>query len=310
MRKLLILSDCGERVPHLTDDFSVIALPVDADKRTRLMHLEDAEVIIGEPTLDELSQAKKLRWLQMTWAGADRYLKGGFPNGVTLTTASGAYGETIAEHALAMLFAMCRRLPAYIRENNWRDLGSEKKIMGSTALIFGCGDIGTAIAKRLKALGVQTIGVCRDLKKPRLYFDVKTNLTCAEAFLDKADFVLCALPHSSETEKYLNKERLTLLKDDAVIVNVGRGSFIDTDFLAELMQARKLFGAGLDVTETEPLPMEHPIWVLPNAIITPHVAGIGFGHLSETEEKIWSICRENISRYLKGEALRNVVKIP
>lgn len=310
MRKLLILSDCGERVPHLTDDFSVIALPVDADEKTRLMHMEDAEVIIGEPTVDELAQAKELRWLQMTWAGADRYLKGGFPRGVTLTTASGAYGETIAEHALAMLFALCRRLPAYARENSWSDLGSEKKLAGGTALIFGCGDIGTAIAKRLKALGVQTIGVCRDLKKPRLYFDVKTNLTCAEAFLDKADFVLCALPHSSETEKYLNKERLTLLKDDAVLVNVGRGSFIDTDFLAELMQTGKLFGAGLDVTETEPLPMEHPIWALPNAIITPHVAGIGFGHLPETEEKIWSICRENISRYLKGETLRNVVKIP
>ena len=310
MRKLLILSDCGVRVPHLTDEFSVIALPGDADRQERLLHIEDAEIIIGEPALEELSLAKKLRWLQMTWAGADRYLKGGFLGGVTLTTASGAYGETIAEHVLAMLFALCRRLPAYSRRNDWWDLGSEKKIAGSRALIFGCGDIGTAIAKRLKALGLETVGVCRDLKKPRPYFDVRTNLDCAEAFLEDADFIICALPHSKETEQYFDARRLSALNEKAVFINVGRGSLVNTEALTELLQKNKLFGAGLDVLQEEPLSKEHPLWSLPNVIITPHVAGIGFDHLPETEEKIWDICRENISRYLKGEALRNVVRLP
>lgn len=310
MRKLLILSDCGEAVPHLTDAFSVTALPVDAEERERLLHLQDAEIIIGEPTIQELSQAKKLRWLQMTWAGADRYLKGGFPEGVLLTTASGAYGETIAEHVLGMLFALCRRLPAYGRRTDWLDLGSEKKIAGSTALIFGCGDIGTAVAKRLKALGVQTIGVCRDLKKSRPYFDLRTNLACAEAFFEQADFVICALPHSHETENYFDGRKLAQLKEDAILINVGRGSFVHTDALAKVLSQDRLFGAGLDVISPEPLPPEHPLWNMPNVILTPHVAGIGFGHLQETEEEIWNICRENISRYLSGEELRNVVKTP
>lgn len=310
MRKLLVLSDCGTRVPPLSEEFSVAALPVDANEEDRLQQIRDAEVIIGEPTIQELAKAKNLRWLQMTWAGADRYLKVDFPRNVTLTTASGAFGETIAEHALAMLFALCRRLGAYGRQKQWEDLGSEKHIAGGKALIFGCGDIGTAIAKRLKALGLETVGVCQDLKKPRPYFDIRTNLSCAEAFLADADFVICALPHNAQTENYLNLERLSVLRDDAVLINVGRGSFVDTAALTELLQKGKFFGVGLDVVEPEPLPPEHPLWNMPKVILTPHVAGIGFDHLPETEEKIWDICRENIQRYLKGEPLRNVVKTP
>lgn len=270
--------------------------------------LEEAEIIIGEPTQEELEHAKSLKWVQMTWAGADRY-QNAFPENVILTTASGAYGETIAEHALAMLLSLCRRLPAYARKNDWSDLGSEKRIFGSTALIFGSGDIGTAIAKRLKALGVKTIGVCRDLKKPREGFDVRTNLENAVVFLPEADFVLCALPHNEATEGYLDEGKLALMKDDAVIVNVGRGSFIDTDALTDNLQNGKFFGVGLDVVMPEPLAPEHPLWQRDNVILTPHVAGIGFGHLRDTEERIWEICAQNLENYLNGQPLRNVVQL-
>ncbi len=123
--------------------------------------LQTAEAVIGEPTLEALQNAPQLRWLQMTWAGADRYLHGGFPRGVLLTTASGAFGETIAEHAIGMLLALCRRLPAYARQGNWNDLGSERRVAGGTALIFGAGDLGGSIARRLQAFGVKTFGVCR-----------------------------------------------------------------------------------------------------------------------------------------------------
>ena len=107
--------------------------------------LQTAEAVIGEPALEALQNAPQLRWLQMTWAGADRYLHGGFPRGVLLTTASGAFGETIAEHALGMLLAVCRRLPAYARQGSWNDLGSERRVAGGTALIFGAGDLGGSI---------------------------------------------------------------------------------------------------------------------------------------------------------------------
>lgn len=310
MRKLLILSDCGQNVPHLTDDFDVVALPQDADGALRLREIADAEIVIGEPGMDELTAAKKLKWVQMTWAGADRYLHGGFPRDVLLTTASGAFGETIAEHTLAMLFSLCRRLPAYQSAGKWQDIGSEKRIAGSTALIFGCGNIGTEIARRLQALGVHTIGVCRSARQPRTYFGALTNLSCAAAFLPEADFILCALPSNAETARFFDAERLSLCKDDAVLINVGRGSLIDLQALTTLVKSGKFFGVGLDVTEPEPLPPEHPLWTLPNVVITPHIAGVSFGHLPETEEKIWAICRENLQYYLGGKPLRNRVTLP
>lgn len=309
-KKLLILSNCGERIPEFDTAWEVTALPVDATVQQRLSAIEDAEVIIGEPSLEELGRAKALKWLQMTWAGADRYLRGGFPNNVILTNASGAFGETIAEHVLAMVLSLCRRLPAYTRTGKWQNLGSEKRVKGATALIYGCGDIGSHVAGLLKSLQARTIGVCREPRKARVNFDVLTTLDCAELFFPEADLILCALPQTVETVGYFTKERLSSLKDDALLINVGRGSLIDTKALTELLQCGKFFGVGLDVLEQEPLPEEHPLWSVPNVILTPHVAGVGFGHLQETEEKIWTICKDNLNRYLAGKPLRNQVTVP
>ena len=108
--------------------------------------LQTAEAVIGEPTLEALQNAPQLRWLQMTWAGADRYLHGGFPRGVLLTTASGAFGVSIAEHAIGMLLALCRRLPQcrdQQRERLWTDPGKMKTLSGATVLVAGAGHIGS-----------------------------------------------------------------------------------------------------------------------------------------------------------------------
>lgn len=297
MRKYMILSG--------TPNVRFLQAAAELEKTT---DIAEAEIIVGEPTLEELKGAANLQWLQMTWAGADRYMNA-FPENVVLTTASGAFGETIAEHTLAMLFALCRRLPAYARRSDWQDMGCEKQLSGGKALIFGAGDIGSAIAKRLKALGVVTIGVCRDLKRSREGFDVRTNLENAAAFLSEADFVLCALPHSAQTQGYLDAEKLSYMKEDAVIINVGRGSFIDTEALTKHLAEGHLFGVGLDVVTPEPLPKEHPLWNMDRVIITPHIAGVSMGHLTDTEERIWNICAENLENYLNGQPLRNVVKL-
>ena len=270
--------------------------------------LQTAEAVIGEPTLEALQNAPQLRWLQMTWAGADRYLHGGFPRGVLLTTASGAFGETIAEHAIGMLLALCRRLPAYARQGNWNDLGSERRVAGGTALIFGAGDLGGSIARRLQAFGVKTFGVCRRTSPDRPGFDRLVRLDEAETLLSAADFVLGAMPQSPETAGWLSAARRALLPQGAVVVTVGRGSVLAADALARELQNGRLFGAGLDVTDPEPLPAAHPLWSLPNCILTPHVAGVSFGHLPQTEERIWRICAENLERYAAGNPLRNLVR--
>ena len=162
----------------------------------------------------------------------------------------------------------------------------------------------------MQALGIQTIGVCRSARQPRAHFEALTTLPCAAAFLPEADFILCALPSNSETEQYFDERRLSMCKDNAVLINVGRGSLIDLKGLTNLINSGKFFGVGLDVTESEPLPPEHALWKMPNVIITPHVAGVSFGHLPETEEKIWAICRENLQCYLDGKPLRNQVILP
>lgn len=309
-KNLLVLSDCGERVPVFPPEFNVTALSLDASRDMRISAIRDAEIIIGEPKLEELRYADSLKWIQMTWAGADRYLHGGFPPGISLTTASGAFGETIAEHCLAMISALARRLPAYVRSGKWEDLGSEKKLSGTTALIYGCGDIGSHVAALLKALQIRTVGVCRSPRIARKNFDILTTLDSAELFFPEAELVICALPHSDAVCGYFCKERLSALRDDCIFVNVGRGSLVDTEALSRLLEIGKFFGVGLDVMDPEPLPEDHPLRSYSNVILTPHVAGIGFGHLKDTEEKIWAICKDNLSRYLAGEPLRNQVIFP
>ena len=314
MRKVLYLLDQTEftdaSLPKLPEGFEQRILTQNASAQERRKEISDAEIVFGEPTLEELHHAKKLRWVQMFWAGADRYLGGDFPENVLLTTASGAFGETISEHALAMMFALCRRLPEYLRANDWVDRGSEKRISGATAMIFGCGDIGSEIAKRLKALGLHTIGVCRNARSPRRFFDALTTLSCAAAFLPDADFIFCAMPSNQDTDGFFDETHLSFLKKDAVLINVGRGRFIDTNALTACLKAGKLFGVGLDVTHPEPLPPDHPLRAFPNVIITPHVAGVSFGHLPETERKILSVCEENLMHYLKNEPLMNTVIVP
>ena len=115
------------------------------------------------------------------------------------------------------------------------------------------------------------------------------------------------LPGTKETAGLLDERRLRLMKKTAVLVNAGRGSLIDTAALEKVMAEGHLFGAALDVTAPEPLPESSPLWDMDNVIITPHVAGIGFGHLPETESKIADICCENLARYVRGEALINLV---
>lgn len=314
MANILILSGgksfLESQLPPAAANHRISVLPDHADERTRQTAMASAEIIVGEPTLSELENAPRLKWLQMTWAGADRYLQGGFPENILLTTASGAFGQTIAEHAIAMMMALCRRLPAYFRSGQWKPLGAEKQIFGSTALVFGAGDIGSNIACRLEGLGVSVVGVCRDTAKARPGFCSLITMEAAEAYLSKVDFLFGALPHTAETAGYLNDHRLRKLKHDAVIVNVGRGSWIQTDALCRILDEGKLFGVGLDVVDPEPLPPDHMLTCYERVIITPHVAGVSFGYLKDTEQRIWDIFWNNLERYSHGKPLRNQVIFP
>lgn len=274
--------------------------------------LTAAEIIIGEPDPALLGDCPALRWVQLTWAGVDRYTRDGvrFPEGVRLTNASGAFGHIVSQYALGQVLALMQNFPAYAanqRERRWRNQGSVATLDGATVLIFGVGNIGSCTARRLAGFDVRRVGVCRRPERPRVGFEELCTLEQAEDWLGRADAVICAMPENDATRHYLNRERLGKLKPGAVLVNVGRGSFVDALALAELLAAGKLRGAALDVTEPEPLPEDHPLWREPRCVITPHAAGGSFGHCPETEEQLCALCCENLRRWQAGEPLWNQV---
>lgn len=275
--------------------------------------LAQAEAVFGEPSPAALSKASALRWLQISWAGADRFVPSiKEKEDAILTNASGAYGVTIAEHAIAMLLALARHFPAYGRQQRqgiWKDLGAEWGLAGKTALILGAGDLGTQLALRLRPFGMRIVGLCRNARPAQPPFDELITMDELDKALPQADAVFGCLPGTPQTAGLLSMERLRAMKEDAILINVGRGSLLRPDDLAEVMTKGRLFGVGLDVLDPEPLPKEHPLWQLENVIITPHVAGIAYGHLSATCDHIWDLFLDNLQRYLDGQALRNQVSL-
>lgn len=271
--------------------------------------VQNANIIVGNPPIDMIKGSKNLEWIQLGSAGVGEYIKEDvLRDGVILTNASGAYGLAISEYMLGVLLELYKKLHLY-RENqiesNWHYEGPVKAVYNSTALIVGLGDIGGEFAKRLKALGAYTIGIRRsDANKPD-YLDELHFMDELETLLPRADIVALSLPATKLTERIINRKTLGLMKQDAVLINVGRGNAIDTNALCDALESGHILGAALDVTDPEPLPKDHRLWKIKNAIITPHVSG-GYS-LAETHERIIKISASNLEAFLNNKSLVSVV---
>ncbi len=271
--------------------------------------LADSEVILGNVPTSLLSQCKKLKWLQLGSAGSDEYVaEGVLPKSCLLTNSSGAYGLAISEHMIGTLLEIYKKLNLY-RDNQtnclWRDEGRVETIEGKTVLIVGLGDIGGTFAMKMQALGAYTIGVRRTKQGRPPYIDELYTPEELDKLLPRADIVALSLPHTAQTERLFSRERIAMMKDNAVLINVGRGSAVDTEALCDALESGKLLGASVDVIDPEPLPPEHRIWKIKNAVITPHISG--YFHLKETHDRIITIAAKNILRYFSGERLINMV---
>ena len=227
---------------------------------------------------DQLKTFPNLKWVQSWNAGVDPYLAPGvLPRGVRLTSAVGAYGPAVSEHMLAMLLAIYKRLPAYRdqqRAHIWADLGPVGSLAGKTVLVGGAGDIGRHFARLVRALGAQrVIGLRRSAGCPVEGFDEIYGLGALDGLLPQADVVALALPHTPETAGLMSKARLLAMRPGAVLLNAGRGSAVDCTALAEVLCSGRLLGAGLDVTDPEPLPPGHPLWEAPASSSPPTPPG-------------------------------------
>lgn len=266
-----------------------------------------AEIIVGQP--GENTDFHALRLLQSTNAGVEKLLAAGIPENVTITNVTGAFGEVISEYIVAGILALSRGLFRYHdnqRRHIWQDLRQERLLCGENALILGCGDIGRSTAQKLRAFGMTITGI-RRCPAPTEGFDRVLGSDMLEELLSQADVIICCLPHTAETQKMLTESRFGMMKRGALLVNVGRGSLIDEAALIKALESGQLSGAVLDVFEKEPLPENSPLWDMENVLITPHISGPSFGHFPEVERRIAGICAENISRYIAGKPLMNVI---
>ena len=268
--------------------------------------IDRATVIFGWPRARDVANAKNLKWFQTMWAGSDEYLDF-MPEGATLTSSTGSNRRSVAEHMFACTLSLCRRLPAYRdsqRAHVWEDEGAMKTLLDATVLVVGAGNIGATYADMCRKLGAKTIGLKRTAS-PVEGFDEVYSVDMLDELIPQADVVALIMPHNPQSIGLMSEARINAMKDDAILISSGRGSVLDQDALVRAMQGGKLWGAALDVTEPEPLPADHPLWDIPNLLLTPHVAG-GM-RLEITRRACIQMAQDNLKRYLKGEKLKNLV---
>lgn len=271
--------------------------------------LSDAEIYFGRsPAI--LDAAPSLRWACATTAGVDAWLAPVAARGdVRLTSSSGAYGVTLAEHVTMLTLTLMRRQLEYnacIARHEWKRGLAVRSIRGSRVTLLGAGDIGREVAVRFRAFGPKSIAaVNRSGAAPGGLFDAVVPISRLDDVLPETDLLVMSLPGTPQTRHIMDARRLRLLPGDAFLVNVGRGTALDQAALMEVLKSGHLNGAALDVFEHEPLAPDDPLWDCPRLMITPHIAG--FMTLPYTVERIVELFLENFRRYCDGASLLRAV---
>lgn len=271
----------------------------------------NVEIVFGEPGCSTIHSMKSLRWIQMTWAGANKYTSiPDFPDNITLTGASGAYGCVISEYIIAGILSLMKNLFSYraqVKEGGWDKIEGDDTLEGKRVLVLGTGNIGQETAKKLKCFGTYTVGIGRTLGNKQLLFDEIDTIDCLDMQLQSADVVIIALPGTEETAGMFDAERIKKMKASAILVNVGRGVIVNTDALTNALRDGLLRGAVLDVTEPEPLPKNHLLRNMENVVLTPHVSGISWGKNMFTRKRILDIFCENLMRDKDNKLKKNII---
>jgi len=270
----------------------------------------DAEALIGDLHPSHIDLVPNVKWIQTSYAGVERLVpRLAGREGVTLTNASGSFGEGISEYLIMYMLMLQNRMQEYLAQqaqHTWKSLPATPMISGSTVTIIGLGDLGGTLARKMKALGATVRGVKRTASAKAEYIDELFTTDELDAALDGADFVALCLPDTADTQKILSRERIFALKKGAIIVNAGRGTAIDQPALVDALREERVY-AGLDVTAPEPLPRDDELWNAPNVIITPHISGPG-ANAYATRYSVELFAR-NIDAYLSGRPLENVVDL-
>jgi phosphoglycerate dehydrogenase-like enzyme len=275
--------------------------------------LADAEILFsfwgGNITslVDLKKEAPKLRWVQLTHAGAERVDPALIRNGITFTTAGGLAATPIAEFVLAFILMFSKGWPRQFRAQQEHRYARymPREVFGKTVGIIGMGYIGSEVARLAKAFGCRVLGMRRSFttRGPDPVADEAVPPSELDYLLRESDFVVMAAPLTAETRHMIGEAQLKQIKPTAYFINIARGACVDEQALIAALKDGTIAGAGLDVFEREPLPPESELWDLENVILSPHVSG-GTEIYNLRATRIFT---ENLRRYLAGEPLVNVV---
>jgi phosphoglycerate dehydrogenase-like enzyme len=252
---------------------------------------------------------KALRWIQFSTSGIDNAVAHGLPSGVTVTNAAGLRAFAVAEHAFALMLGLVRHVVATEQarpDGVWaREAVTPvmDNLSGKHLVIVGLGAIGQEIARKAKAFDMRVTGISRS-SAPMANIDRIRPRSELQAAAAEADILMLALTYDEETDKILSRAVIQAMQPSAYVVNIARGKLVDEPALVDALRAGKIAGAGLDVTDVEPLPAGHPLWTMPNVLLTPHVGGTGSKSGGGGFSKIFL---ENLRRWRCGEPLDKVV---
>ncbi len=292
-------------------DMRVVHLPA-YDRLAQ--ELPDADIFVGYSLrAPQLKDAKKLKWIHSTAAGVAQLM---YPelrdSGILVTNPSGVFSVPMAEHTMGLLLAMARNFPDSVRHQDRANWGQQEmwdqpqhltELNGRVLLIVGYGSIGRELGRRARAFDMRVWGVTRSGKGDATHAEKIVAAAQLESVLPEADYVVLAAPETSDTKQLMGVPQIARMKPGARLINVGRGSLLDEPALVRALETRALAGAALDVTGTEPLPPDSPLWKAPNLLITPHTSAVS--------DRLWhretALLMELLERWFDGRELFNRV---
>ena len=279
------------------------SIAVCATREEALPRVAEAEILYAWNFPRELlPQAAKLRWVQNMGAGVERFMVPELPRRVVVTRAAGIFGPWMAEYTLGWCLWLTQRTElfrAQQRERRWRQV-DPLRLRGSTLCVVGLGDIGRAIARAARAVGMHVVGVSQRGKKVPAAERVYKTRDILKG-VGAADFIVLTVPLTETTRGLIGSAELAAMKPSAWLINIARGPIVHEAALLDALRGNRLGGAVLDVFDEEPLPQGHPLWELDNVVITPHISG------PSTPGEIAPVFNDNLHRYLARRKLRYVV---
>ncbi len=301
----------SERLQREFPQVKVVHLP---DYKRMDEEVVDAEIVVAWSVRpQQIIAAKNLRWIHSTAAAVHQLI---FPelvdSGIILTNGREVHGPVVAEHVIALIFAMAKKIPDSVRLQEkhvwgqqilWDEQPRIREVAGATVGMVGLGSIGRPVVKSAKALGMRVIAVREHPEKGSEGADTVFGPAQIDELFRQADYIVLAAPVTASTKAIVNADRLALMKPDSCVINVGRGLLVDESALANALREKRIGGAALDVFPKEPLAADSPLWDVPNLLITPHTAAL----TDKLWERQYALFSENLRHYLKGEALLAVV---